>query len=145
MNDLPATLKHTVSSFLLQDVVRFNPLFDGIPTHAFPELVMLVQHTNRAADETICFTGERGHAMFILNKGTARRLESDNTSTAIFCGTSFGEEILLGHNLEYEYTIVADTRCALFTISADDFAARFAARPDLMHILKSNFEQSAAS
>jgi hypothetical protein len=145
MNDLPSNLKHTLSSFLLQDDIRYNPLFDGLPTHELPQLVLLVQHSARAPDETICFRGERGHAMFVLHKGDARRIDvidDEFVSSQVASGESFGEEILLGICLEYTYTVVAGSKCALLKIPADDFAERFSSRPDLLLRMRENFDKT---
>jgi CRP-like cAMP-binding protein len=140
MNDLPSNLRQTLAGFLLPNDVRYNPLFDSLPSHEFPALVMIVQYTSRVAEEVVCFRGERGHAMFILTKGTAKRTEEGETST-VLAGDSFGEEIILGICLEYVYTVTAESKCSLLQIPADSFSERFAARPDLIESMRRSFDK----
>merc|ERR1719253_2130082 len=47
MNDLPSNLKNTLAGFLLQDDVRYNPLFDSLPSSELPQLVLLIHNTAR--------------------------------------------------------------------------------------------------
>jgi len=150
MNDLPSTLRHHLSTFLLHDDVRHNMLFADLPSSELPQLVMIVEHANVASEETICFAGERGSAMYIVTKGTAMIThtivdedgkEQPSKPAQLTAGDSFGEEFLLGLCWQYKYSVVSETKMAMLKIPAEHFLERFGARPDLMQHMKGNFEQ----
>lgn len=54
-------------------------------------------------------------------------------------GDSFGEEILLGSEKEYGYTVSATSRVTMLFIPADDFMTQFAALPEILSIMRHNF------
>eukprot|EP00929_Paragymnodinium_shiwhaense_P118954 TRINITY_DN9084_c0_g1_i2.p1 TRINITY_DN9084_c0_g1~~TRINITY_DN9084_c0_g1_i2.p1 ORF type:complete len:873 (-),score=228.69 TRINITY_DN9084_c0_g1_i2:96-2714(-) len=56
-------------------------------------------------------------------------------------GDSFGEELLLGFEREYSYSIFALTRLGLLMIPREDFTERFGGMTDFMATLRENFLQ----
>lgn len=127
--------------------------------HAFLECtsieVVIANQTSYRANE-ICIksaTDDHGydceesfaiaaHADVAITKGSAIMMGENDASTNVASGESFGEEVLLGLAMDYAYTVVAERRCTLLQILADEFAERFASRPDVMYRLKCNFQKA---
>lgn len=54
-------------------------------------------------------------------------------------GDSFGEEILLGIEKEYSYSVAATSKVVMLFIPADLFMERFANLPEILNVMRNNF------
>jgi CRP-like cAMP-binding protein len=169
MNDLSPSLVHDVSFFLVQEEVRCNVLFHSLPSGAVGQLLSLIGKTEFAAEETIVAQGDPGEAMFVILHGIAKfeaghqwradaaesskmdedllKLESgvdaDNSKSertlTLSTGDSFGEEIILELEEEYQYTIVSKTAVNMLEIQKDAFIEHFKHMPDMLEQMHNNF------
>eukprot|EP00929_Paragymnodinium_shiwhaense_P086995 TRINITY_DN47335_c0_g3_i1.p1 TRINITY_DN47335_c0_g3~~TRINITY_DN47335_c0_g3_i1.p1 ORF type:complete len:832 (+),score=139.13 TRINITY_DN47335_c0_g3_i1:91-2586(+) len=154
MNDLTPELRHDAAYFLVNDEVRCNPLFCNLPNGALEQLCSVLKLITMQKDERICGYGEPGLAMYILTFGEARFeaghqyvLCADGTTyekiTRLAAGDSFGEEIILGLEERYSYTIVASTEVEMQSIPEDSFCDRFKTMPDVMQQMRNTFLDSS--
>lgn len=59
-------------------------------------------------------------------------------------GDSFGEEIILGLEENYHYTVVSITSMSKYAISVASFTQAFRHMPDVIHKMHENFTQNAS-
>jgi signal-transduction protein with cAMP-binding, CBS, and nucleotidyltransferase domain len=147
-----------VSYYLVDEQVRCNVLFHDLPNKAVAYLVPILGHRECEPADRIVTTGDPGTHMFIILDGKAYfesghqwsvqgKDESDDEVTAadMECkqtlqrGDSFGEEIILGLEEEYAYTINAFTIVRMYCLAEDVFVDAFRHMPEIVHRMHDNF------
>jgi CRP-like cAMP-binding protein len=157
LNDLSPSLMHDVSFFLVREEVRTNHLFHSLPNSIFSQIMPILENTSAEPDETLVSLGDPGTAMYFIIEGTARfehgrqwdpatthRKDCESHNSALTVGDTFGEEILLGFESEYHYTVVANVVMCLMTINSHAFENAFHLMPELVNKMKTNFVDGEA-
>merc|ERR1712113_339097 len=140
LKDLSPELQTEVSKYLINDDVRHNLLFEGMPAAALSRLVACLQTTHTEANERIVTMHEPGMAMFIIYEGTAIMTfvaPSDNKNLGT--GDSFGEEIILGLEEQYLYTVISTSKMSIHMIPEDAFIDTFQTTPHLLALMTETF------
>eukprot|EP00439_Symbiodinium_sp_Y106_P058602 s2515_g8.t1 len=146
-NDLSPELRQDVARYLVPPDLLNHLLFQNIPSSVIVRLVPIIQQITAQPNERITSRGEIGSGMFVVLDGIALMDQSDpevpnrhsKAPEVLRAGDSFGEEILLGSEKEYGYTVSATSRVTMLFIPADDFMAQFAALPEILSIMRHNF------
>lgn len=149
MHDLSPDLRNEVSTYLIHDDVRHNPLFEGTPPGFLSNIVSILQTVHAQPNDLVVEAGESGTAMFIIVEGRASKHTpgadgEPDKEEEIGDGESFGEEIVLGFEEQYKYTVVATSRLKLFSIPEALLLDRLATFPDQLAQMRENFQQSGA-
>lgn len=147
LNDLSPELRTDVAIFLVPVDVRDNTLFIGFPTNAFARLMLITRRISVQAEEIIVEIGDAGVGMYIVAEGSAcfaqghqwKRDAIGSASNDIGAGDSFGEEILLGLERSYQYTVITTSKVVLYHIPEDHFLDVFKGHHELIHRMRSNF------
>jgi len=149
MNDLSPELGMEMSRYLLADIVRYNALFDGLPGYVLARIAQILKRTSAGTNERIAVTGHSASSMFIMIEGTAEFEDSHQwfvfdgktecPKTKLNPGDSFGEEILLGFESRFEYTVVAASMATLYEITCAAFYDKFSDMPEMIDMMKANF------
>jgi len=158
IDDLSPQLVHDVSFFLVQDEIRSNSLFANLPESALSQLMPILVKVTFERGERIVRRGESGLAMFILAEGSARfeqghqwkaeksaekkEKDAENRAHNLQVGDSFGEEIMLGLEETYQYTVIATCRVVAFSIAEQAFSDRFRLMPDVKKSMIANFKKN---
>eukprot|EP00747_Dinoflagellata_sp_TGD_P117407 gnl/TRDRNA2_/TRDRNA2_172599_c2_seq1.p1 gnl/TRDRNA2_/TRDRNA2_172599_c2~~gnl/TRDRNA2_/TRDRNA2_172599_c2_seq1.p1 ORF type:complete len:688 (-),score=101.04 gnl/TRDRNA2_/TRDRNA2_172599_c2_seq1:330-2222(-) len=153
LEDLPAFLRKRLSSFLVDDVVRFNPLIAGAPKGMIEHLVCILEKRTFDSPDVLAHSGEPGAGMFMIAEGVGHFEvghqwtqvspgEPMIRKTDIVRGDSFGEEILLGLEDLYRYTIIAAQDIVAYFISEASFVQEFAIMPDVIEQLRRTYKES---
>jgi CRP-like cAMP-binding protein len=134
LNDLPPSLIEDVAFFLLDSNIRCNPLFEGLPPHAIGRLLAVTEEATFEAKEVMVSSDfdVKEPGMFVIKLGTAILTRSDGNPRELSDGESFGEEVLLGFDKHYGYTVTAKTRMMVYRIDKERFAKEFEGHPELM-------------
>jgi len=151
---LPPDLQDTVTELMVDDVVLCNPLFDDIPS-VFTHIAPILQQTTVGKGTRVTLSGEPGRNMFIIQHGKVRLERGGHTkgqpcalrqshSQLLSCimlqdGDSFGEEIILGVEDCYGYTVTTISKVTMFTISEKQFAQQFESMPEVYTQMRENF------
>eukprot|EP00928_Gymnodinium_smaydae_P068609 TRINITY_DN5178_c0_g1_i1.p1 TRINITY_DN5178_c0_g1~~TRINITY_DN5178_c0_g1_i1.p1 ORF type:complete len:847 (-),score=206.00 TRINITY_DN5178_c0_g1_i1:190-2730(-) len=157
LNDLTPELNHEVSNFLLSDHIRYNVLFDGLPISTISRLVPILRHTMRQDNERLTKRGDVGVGMCIVLEGTAvvseghlvcssrggERVGEGLTNSTLVAGDSFGEEILLGLEKLYAYTIQATSHMVLVELPQRSFDEVFGDMNDVVYQMQLKFAKGA--
>merc|ERR1712232_589827 len=114
-----------------------NMLFEGLSATAIAKLVPIVQHMNVEVNERLVACGEPGIAMFVVIEGIAHMSWDYSVGGELFeksieTGDSFGEEIILGLEERYSYTVTATSTMIVHMIQEIEFQTCFQAMPDLL-------------
>lgn len=159
ISDLSPALVHDVSFFLIHEQVRSNVLFHNLPNSALAQLIPALERKESEPNDHIVTFGEPGTAMYIIIEGVAifdaghlwtseDQQEVDPMQCApeqkeykqsLTVGDSFGEEVILGLEQEYHYTIHAQTSVKMFAISEEAFLHAFSHMVDIQHKMHENF------
>jgi len=141
LNDLSPALRNDVCMYLINDEVRHNPLFSDIPARSLAYLVPILQFRTVAANETIVNKDDPGTGMYIITDGIASlRRDGDMGDSRDLCaGDSFGEEVLLGKERQYRYSVVAKEKVTLFEVPQLQFTAQLKSMPHLMTRILMNY------
>lgn len=141
LNDLPPNLSQDVAFYILDDTIRYNPLFEDLPTECLSAVVAILQELRLASEEVVVEAGAPG-AMFVVSHGHVE--VRDAKKTMMLChGDSFGEENLLGHCTEMMCTAEAKSVVLLYKIDRESFLAQFSSKPRLLQQMKKNFLKSS--
>jgi len=152
VNDLSPALVQDVSYFLINDQVRCSILFHDLPNSALAHLMPILEQTTCEASERIVTYGDPGINMYVIIDGKAcfeqghqwkardplevedeLKAQQRECKQTLTKGDSFGEEIVLGLEEEYHYTIIASTAMSLYSICESKFLQAFHHLPDVMH------------
>jgi len=137
LNDLSPSLGEDVNLFLLDDDVRHNPIFEGLPAHALSRLNCVLVETMFVENEYIVSQELEWQAMYIIKSGTAELTQSDGCFRELNGGESFGEETLFDVNRRYAYSVTAKTPVRALMIERAKFMHEFADCQELvMHMMK---------
>jgi CRP-like cAMP-binding protein len=155
IKELPLSLQHDVSFFVLHEDVRCNLLFYNLPTGALEHVMSVLERKEFEQAEVLVTCGDAGEGMYILTSGSVvlerMCLDSDGTLSdkdaanmdevrrEFLAGDSFGEEVLLGFEEMYNYTITACTATKALYISKEAFVEKFNLMPEIMNRIHSNF------
>lgn len=156
INDLSPALTHDVSFFLIHESVRCNVLFHNLPNSALAQLMPILEATESEPHDHIVANGDPGTAMYIIIQGVAsiekghqlapkdaHTEEAKSTkANQLTHGDSFGEEIILGLEEDFHYTICAKTAMKMYAISKEHFIHTFRHMPDIRHKMHDNFMQN---
>merc|ERR1719482_997586 len=164
INDLSPALLNLVSEHIIHHEVRNNILFYDLPPSAVGHLMPILMQKECDANDRLVTKGDAGTEMYILIHGQAvyveghqwmprdpEEVEEDIEPNAdglqfteiLGNGDSFGEEIILGLEEQYFYTICAATQIRYFSISEGDFQNAFNHMPDIISRMKENFQRNA--
>jgi len=154
VEDLPHDLRLEVSGFLVHSVVRFNPLLASAPKGVVEQLVSILKKVSYNSGDILAERDEPGDAMFMLAEGIGHykvghqwtQPSPDRPSerkTEITIGDSFGEEIILGFEDMYRYTIVASTPIEAYLIPESGFVETFSTMPDIVEQMRKNYKAAS--
>jgi len=166
MECLPPGLQDTVSELIVDESVRCNPLFDNI-TSVFTRIAQILQQITVGKETRVVCNGEPGRHMFIIRhgkvrlergrkftsspsvaaitqrKGQPQTLAQHNSQLLRSCilkdGDSFGEEIILGVEDCYYYTVTTISEVTMYTISETSFTQKFEFMPEALGQMRENF------
>lgn len=150
LTELSPQLRADMAFFIIHEHVRANPMFHGVSKRALANLVMVLQNNYAQENEFIVKVGNPGIAMYTLIDGSARydrgllwrpggcKITGERFSK-VKTGDSFGEEIILGLEEDYTYTIIAITACQFHSISEDGFVDQFRSMPSVFRYMYQNF------
>ncbi|KAH8045537.1 voltage-gated potassium channel [Aureococcus anophagefferens] len=110
-------LRNDIAHYLIHDDVGFHPLFDLLPTGTLARIASIIQLVRVAAARSSS-TGDPGHAMFVIKKGTML--------------------VLLGMKKTYTFTVETTESSELHVIPTEDFLERFQGMPDILYRLKAS-------
>merc|ERR1712048_558850 len=115
--DLSPELRSDTAFFIIDETVRSNPTFNGLPNSVLASLVEILNKTQMDMNEKIVRYGDPGVAMYILVDGLGRydygfaweppdvaKPSSKNWFEQLTLGQSFGEEVIFGLAETYQYT-----------------------------------------
>jgi len=143
LKDLSPELRSDLSKYLINDQVRHCLLFEGLSSGAFAKLVPVLQLTHVETNERIVTSGEPGVAMFIISDGSAHMSQEARDGSMIDnkleVGDSFGEEIILGLEERYLYTVTSTSPMSLYMLQELEFKACFEALPDVFSMMTENY------
>eukprot|EP00930_Biecheleria_cincta_P103557 TRINITY_DN9556_c0_g1_i1.p1 TRINITY_DN9556_c0_g1~~TRINITY_DN9556_c0_g1_i1.p1 ORF type:complete len:742 (+),score=112.26 TRINITY_DN9556_c0_g1_i1:22-2247(+) len=143
LKDLSPELRSDLSKYLINDQVRHCLLFEGLSATAFAKLVPVLQLTHVETNERIVTSGEPGVAMFIISDGSAHMsqeaCDGSMNEKKLEVGDSFGEEIILGLEERYSYTVTATSPMSLYMLQELEFKACFQALPDVFSMMTENY------
>jgi len=134
LNDLPPSLSGDVSFFLLDEEVRCNPLFVGMPANLLARLVTIISQATYQPGELIVDEGAQqanGLCMYIVSQGAAEMIYQGRRRD-VQKGDSFGEEMLVGFETRCGYSVKATTKMRVFKIQADIYQNEFSDSPELI-------------
>mmetsp|Transcript_37640 Transcript_37640/g.86975 ORF Transcript_37640/g.86975 Transcript_37640/m.86975 type:complete len:666 (-) Transcript_37640:80-2077(-) len=146
-NDLSPELRQDVAQYLVPPDLLNHLLFQNVPSSVIVRVVPILQQITAQAGERITSKGSMGHGMFVILDGIAIMEQAPGETSnriskaaeVIRAGDSFGEEIVLGLEKDYGYTVAATTKVVMLFIPADDFMAQFASLPEILSIMRNNF------
>eukprot|EP00931_Biecheleriopsis_adriatica_P104497 TRINITY_DN79168_c0_g1_i1.p1 TRINITY_DN79168_c0_g1~~TRINITY_DN79168_c0_g1_i1.p1 ORF type:complete len:674 (+),score=112.11 TRINITY_DN79168_c0_g1_i1:32-2023(+) len=148
LDDLSPELCQAVADFLVHAEVRNNLLFQNLPESVMVRLLPILQKITAQTGEQITSAGEIGHAMFIIIGGFAimereseKRADGETAPITLKTSDSFGEEIILGMQNTYEYTVTAASLCELFMIRTELFMHHFIDLPQVREQMLRNFQE----
>ena len=155
MEELPQALRSEISKFLVHDVVRFNPLLASAPKGVIEQLVCIIKKTTYSSKEILAQQGGTGTAMFLLAEGMAHYKighqwtqplpgQPSERKTEITVGDSFGEEIILGLEDVYRYTIAARTHVVAYIIPESGFVESFSTMPEIVEQMRRNYKETTS-
>jgi CRP-like cAMP-binding protein len=167
LNDLSPALSLDLSYFLMNEQVRLSVLFHDLPNSALAHLLPILEQRESEPNDCIVSCGDPGTDMYIIIDGEAcyekghqweprdpfevedqvtftKQLASGNRGCKqrLKGGDSFGEEIILGLEEQYHYTIVSATVLHMYAISVHAFTDAFHHMPDVIHKMHANFIQN---
>lgn len=143
LKDLSPELRSDLSKYLINDQVKHCLLFEGLPLTAFAMLVPVLQLTHVEANERIVTSDEPGVAMFIISDGSAHMSQQARDGSMnerkLGVGDSFGEEIILGLDERYTYTVTSTSPMSLHMLQELEFKACFQALPEMFTLMTENY------
>lgn len=146
LDDLSPELREELIQHLLPDAIVRNPLFESLPTGTLAHLTPIIFTTVKNTNDYVVRAGSPGEGMFIIATGKALQLgasmldSSSNHSqvSELDVGDSFGEQVLLGLEKVYSYTVKAVCPLEMHTIPTEEFLKCFKGMPDILERIKSN-------
>jgi len=136
VNDLPPSLSGDVSFFLLDEDVRCNNLFSGMPANLLARLVTIIDQATYQRGESIVDEGAQQRCcMYIVSEGEAE-MTYNGKCKDVLRGESFGEEMLVGFETRSGYSVKATTKVRVFRIAADAYQNEFGDSPELIETMQ---------
>ncbi|CAK9035264.1 Potassium voltage-gated channel subfamily H member 6 (Ether-a-go-go-related gene potassium channel) (ERG) (Eag-related protein) (Ether-a-go-go-related protein) (Voltage-gated potassium channel subunit Kv11.2) [Durusdinium trenchii] len=146
-NELSPELRTDVAQYLVPAELLNHLLFQNIPSSAIVRIVPILQQITAQPMERITSFGSIGSGMFVILDGIAimdhnaedAPTRASKAPEVLRAGDSFGEEILLGIEKEYSYSVAATSKVVMLFIPADLFMERFANLPEILNVMRNNF------
>jgi len=152
MNDLSPELNMDVAYYLLADTIRHNLVFHGLPGPALARITQILKESTAEVGECIAVMGNVGTGMVILSEGTAEFQDGHQwvivdgmaqyARTKLNSGDSFGEEVLLGFEVTFEYTVLATSKVFMHEIPCAAFNSKFLDMPAMVENMRANFRDT---
>jgi len=141
LEELSPELRLEVSKTIVNDDVRYNLLFEDLPSTALALLIPILQTTSVEAHELVVGENEPGVAMFIIVSGHANIsvLGDAAVKRSLGPGDSWGEEVVLGLEQRYDYTVTATSKMTLHMIPEKAFFDCFMTWPDMVENMRANY------
>lgn len=137
MHDITPEIFEELSRAVIHPDLEDNYLFEEFSTSELVQVSYITKQVIAEVDETVVQLESPGLAMFLITEGFARQdfdwilLGGPDVSCVaqqpgeLQGGDSFGEEIILGLKVKYEYTIIATTNLEMLMIPLDEFTEHF--------------------
>jgi voltage-gated potassium channel len=127
---LPAGLMTDVTLFLRRDIIQKVPFLQGASDDLVRELAQAMKQVVVTPGEYVFRTGETGHVMYFISRGSLEVIGHDNTSilATLREGDFFGEMALL-LNRPRTASLRAVGYCDLYTLSKQVFDRVIAHHP----------------
>lgn len=146
-NELSPELRQDVAQYLVPLELLNHLLFQNVPSSAIVRLVPILQQITAQPEERITSIGSIGSGMFVILDGIAimdhnaedAHIRLSRAPEVLRVGDSFGEEILLGIEKEYSYSVAATSKVVMLFVPADLFMERFANLPEILNVMRNNF------
>lgn len=144
IKDLPSELKLEVGKCLVPDLVRYSPLFHDVPAGAIARLSPILHYMSFKGGEHIVVEGDVGVGMYFVEKGalTMQRSSGECAKPDLGPTDTFGEEVLLGIEDQYTYSVVSSAETCVFMLEEKDFHETFVTMPTVLKLVRSNFESA---
>lgn len=144
LKDLPAELKLEVGKCLVPDLVRYNPLFQEVPAGAIARLSPILRKLSFKVGDHVVDEGEVGTGMFFVVSGAATVEQNIGVAPKdnLRSPDSFGEEVLLGIEDQYNYTVVIEKEAQMVFLDEKEFAEAFETMPAIVGMIRRNFSDT---
>ena len=131
LQDLPGSLKTSVSIFLNKDMIEKVPLFKGADDALIREIILQLEPVVYTPGDYIMYQGDIGYDMFFISKGSVDVMSGDETITyaTLSSGQFFGEIALL-ISVPRTATIKAKEYCDLYRLDKETFERIIERYPD---------------
>lgn len=140
MSQLSPGLQSLLGDWVVGAEVRRNPLLRGLPPNLMNRLCFCIQFVVADEDEHVVTNGELGYAMFVVTQGSVAKLSVEGQQQeTLELGDSFGEEVLCGLEVNYEYSVIAKMRSSLQSLPCASFARELPNVPAIMDLLQRNY------
>lgn len=122
INDLPLSLKTSVSIQINRDMIEKVPIFKGASNAMLEEIILNLEPTIYTPKDYIVKEGDIGYDMFFIKKGSVDVVNSDGSIkfATLLEGQFFGEIALL-LQLPRTANIIANEYCDLYKLNKETF------------------------
>eukprot|EP00931_Biecheleriopsis_adriatica_P055537 TRINITY_DN3286_c0_g2_i1.p1 TRINITY_DN3286_c0_g2~~TRINITY_DN3286_c0_g2_i1.p1 ORF type:complete len:766 (+),score=107.41 TRINITY_DN3286_c0_g2_i1:44-2341(+) len=139
--DLSDELQIEVGSYIVEEDVRHNPLFDNVSLSAVVKLQSVLNRCLIVAGRSIVCCGDAGATMYIISSGLVEQAfprDREKAKRTLLPGQSFGEGPVLGFEDEYDYDASTLEDSTLETIKQDSVMQVFNAMPHVLERMRQN-------
>lgn len=145
MEDLPISLKTTVSLYLNKDIIEKVPLFKGASQAFIREIIMNLKPVIFTPGDYIVRAGEIGDEMYFISHGSVDVVSEDESTVyaTLTAGNFFGEIALL-LSTERTATIKAREYCDLYALDKTTFDRILSKYPDFARDIEELAEKRRA-
>ena len=122
INDLPISLKTSVSIQINRDMIEKVPIFKGAKGAMLEEIILNLEPTIYTPKDHVVRAGDIGYDMFFIKKGSVDVISADgNIKYATLGDGQFFGEIALLLQLPRTANIVTNEYCDLYKLNKDKF------------------------
>ena len=131
LQDLPGSLKTSVSIFLNKDMIEKVPLFKGADDALIREIILQLEPVVYTPDDYIVYEGDIGYDMFFISKGSVDVMSGDESIVyaTLSAGQFFGEIALL-LSMPRTATVKAREYCDVYRLEKEIFDRVIERYPD---------------
>ena len=137
LQDLPSSLKTSVSIFLNKEMIEKVPLFKGADDSLIREIILLLEPVVYTPGDYVVREGDIGYDMFFISKGSVDVMSGDESIVyaTLSAGQFFGEIALL-LSMPRTATIKAKEYCDLYRLEKEIFDRVIERYPDFTETMK---------
>jgi len=122
LSNLSSVLRGELQMFNCQHLVCRVPIFQGIPTEVIQEIVGALKSEVYLPRDVILWENSLGDSMYFIQRGAVEVLTtSGRVVSHLFDGNFFGEMALLTNERRRVATVVATTKCEIYSLRQAEF------------------------